>query len=117
MNLAAIISKPSRKLSDEGRARLLSVRGEPLFLAGWKRTLFIHFEIDAEILQRELPYELDLRDDKAFVSLIAFRMCEMRPRIGGKISAMFFKPIATHDFLNLRTYVKCNGEPGICFIS
>jgi uncharacterized protein len=117
MNLAPTISETSSRLSDEGRARLLSVRGEPLFFAAWERALFIHYEIDAEILQRELPFELDLRDGKAFVSLVAFTMRNMRPRIGGKLGALLFKPIATHSFLNLRTYVKCNGEPGICFIA
>lgn len=104
-------------LSDAGKKRLLSTRGEPLFFAAWERALFIHYEIDAEILQRELPFELDLHDGKAFVSLVAFTMRDMHPRIGGKLSALLFKPIATHSFLNVRTYVKCNGEPGICFVT
>lgn len=117
MNAAPTISNPSHKLSDEGRARLLSVHGEPLFFAVWENAVFLHYEIAPEVLQRELPFELDLRDGKAFVSLVAFTMRDMRPRIGGKIGALMFKPIATHSFLNLRTYVKCGGEPGICFIS
>src|SRR5271170_6254334 len=106
-----------RQLSDAGKARLLSVRGEPLFFANWERALFIHYEIDADILQRELPFELDLRDGKAYVSLVAFTMRDMHPCVGGKIAAWFFKPIATHAFLNLRTYVKHGGEPGICFLT
>lgn len=116
MNLVPAIPELSRKLSDEGRARLLSIRGEPLFYAAWEQALFIHFEIAPEILQNELPFELDLRDGKAFVSLVAFTMREMHPRIGGKIGALLFKPISAHSFLNVRTYVKCNGEPGICFL-
>src|SRR5258708_15799570 len=107
MNVAPTILKASPgRLSDAGKARLLSVRGEPLFLAHWERALFFHYEIDAEILQRELPFELDLRNGKAFISLVVFTMRNMRPRIGGKIAAWLFKPIATHAFLNLRTYVK-----------
>lgn len=105
------------RLSDAGRARLLSVRGEPLFLAGWERTLFIHYEVEAETLQRELPFELDLWNGKAFVSLVAFTMRDMHPRIGGRLAAWCFKPIATHGFLNLRTYVKHGGESGICFLT
>ena len=112
-----IPAKSSPNLSAEGRARLLALRGEPLFLAAWERALFIHYEIDAGILQRQLPYELDLHEDKAFVSLVAFTMRGLRPRVGGKLAALLFKPIASHSFLNLRTYVKHRGERGICFIS
>jgi len=96
---------------------LLSANGEPLFFAAWREALFIHFEIAPEILQRKLPFELDLRDGKAFVSLVAFTMRGMHPRVGGKLGALLFKPIATHEFLNVRTYVKYNGEPGICFLT
>src|SRR6185312_4378032 len=112
-----LLTTSQSRSSDAGKARLLSVRGEPLFLAGWESALFIHYEMDPETLQRELPYELDLRDGKAFFSLVAFTMRDMHPRVGGKLSALLFKPIATHSFLNLRTYVKCNGEPGICFMT
>jgi uncharacterized protein YqjF (DUF2071 family) len=113
----ALSENRSQQLSDVGRARLLSVRGEPFFFANWERALFIHFEIDAEILQRELPFELDLRNGKAFVSLVAFTMRGMCPRVGGKLAALIFKPVATHAFLNLRTYVKHGGETGICFLT
>jgi uncharacterized protein len=43
-------------------------------------------------------------------------MRDMRPRYGGKWAAMLFRPIATHDFLNVRTYVR-HGEPGIHFLA
>src|SRR5471032_247219 len=108
MNIApttaeVVLKKPSRQFSDDGRERLLSVPGEPLLLADWERVLFIHYEVDAAVLQRELPFELDLRDGKAHVSLVAFTMRDMRPRVGGKIAAWLFKPVATHAFLNVRT--------------
>ena len=112
-----VLKKPSRQFSDDGRGRLLSVPGEPLLLADWERALFIHYEVDAVALQRELPFELDLRDGKAHVSLVAFTMRDMRPRIGGKIAAWLFKPVATHAFLNVRTYMKQDGERGICFLT
>ena len=47
--------------------------------------LFIHFEVDAERLQRDVPFPLDLRDGKAYVSLVAFTMRAMRFRFGGKV--------------------------------
>lgn len=115
--MSALKTADKSRLSDAGKARLLSVRGEPLFLAGWERVLFVHYEVDAEALQRELPFELDLWNGKAFVSVVAFTMRDMHPRIGGHLAAWLFKPIATHHFLNLRAYVKHNGEAGICFLT
>ena len=118
MNIApTILEEPLRRLSDEGRARLLSQRGEPLFLAGWERVLFIHFEVDAAQLQRGVPFPLDLRDGKAFVSLVAFTMHDMRFRFGGKILSWLLKLVATHEFLNVRTYVRHGNERGIYFLT
>src|SRR5438094_123782 len=68
--------------SASARRRLLSVRGEPLLLSDWDRALFMHFEVDASALQAELPFTLDLREGKAYVSLVAFTMRRMRPRSG-----------------------------------
>ncbi len=105
-----------RNSSVNARRRLLSIRGEPLFYATWDNVLFIHYKIDPEILQPCIPYELDLFHDRAFVSLVAFAMRGMRPRFGGRLSELFFKPIATHNFLNVRTYVRHRGELAIYFM-
>ena len=94
---------------------MLSRRGEPLFYANWDNVLFIHYEIEPEELQRCIPYPLDLYHGRAFVSLVAFTMRGMRPRLGGTLGALFFKPIATHHFLNVRTYVRHKGEAGNLF--
>ena len=104
-------------LSDLGKARLLTSRGEPLFLAHWDRAVFLHFEVDPKILQPLTPVPLDLYHGRAFVSLVAFTMRDMRPRIGGNLTRALFKPIATHTFLNVRTYVKHGDEPGIYFMT
>lgn len=103
--------------SELARERMRARWGEPLFLADWMRVLMIHFEVDARTLQRDVPYPLELLDGRAFVTLVAFTMEHMRPRIGGKFGAWWFKPIATHDFLNVRTYVRHHGEPGIHFLA
>lgn len=108
---------PSADLSATARQRILSQRGEPLFLADWMRVLMMHFEVDAEAMQRDVPYELDLHHGRAFVTLVAFTMENLRPRRGGKLGAWLFRPIATHDFLNVRTYVRHNNEPGIHFLA
>jgi uncharacterized protein len=106
-------------ISDEtgaAKERLLSRRAEPLFYANWDNVLFIHYEIEPDELQRSIPYFLDLYHGRAFVSLVAFTMRGMRPRLGGALGALLFKPIATHHFLNVRTYVKHKGETGIYFM-
>lgn len=96
---------------------MLSRRGEPLFIAGWHHALMMHFEADAGALRGDVPFELDLWEGRAFVSLVAFTMRNMRPRAGGKLAALCFRPIATHEFLNARTYVRQGGECGIHFLA
>jgi len=103
--------------SMEGRARLLSGRGEPMFLADWDRTVMIHYAISPGVLQPLVPFQLDLRDGMAWLSIVAFTMRGMKPRIGGRLGAQLFRPIATHQFLNARAYVTHDGEPGIYFLS
>ena len=104
-------------LSEAARRRLLSVRGKPLLLADWLRLAFIHYEVPTALLQRDVPFELDLRHGKAYVSLVAFTMRRMRPFCGGALTAWVLKPIANNDFLNVRTYVRHHGEPGIYFLA
>src|SRR3954453_12198296 len=90
---------------------------KPIFLADWREALFIHFRVDPEALGAAVPFELDLRDGTAYVSLVAFTQSRLRPSIGGKVSALLSAPLAEHAFLNLRTYVRVNGEPAIHFLS
>jgi len=96
---------------------MLAKAGEPLFFATWDRAVFIHYEADPIVLQREVPFPLDLRHGRAFVSLVAFTLQRMRPRRGGRLGEWLFKPIASHEFLNVRTYVQHAGEPGIFFLA
>jgi hypothetical protein len=102
---------------EAARERLLSVKGEPLFFADGLRPVFIHYEVPAAELQPTIPFELDLHEGKAYVSFVAFTMRGMRPCRGGRLAAWLFKPIATNDYLNARTYVRHDGEPGIYFLS
>jgi hypothetical protein len=105
------------QLSDAARRRMLAIRGEPMFYARWDRAVFIHYAADPATLQPDIPFELDLHDGRAFVSVVAFTLSRMRPRIGGRFGEWIFKPIGTHGFLNIRTYVQHNGEPGIYFLA
>lgn len=89
---------------------------EHLFICDWASALFVNFEVDQNILRREVPYELDTFDGKAYVSLVAFTIRRLRPRFGGRVGEWLFSPIGTHGFLNVRTYVRHRGVVGIYFM-
>src|SRR6516165_6761954 len=116
MRVAPLQEAPITNQTATATERLLSRRGEPLFYANWDNVLFIHYETEPDALQRRIPYLLDLYHGRAFVSLVAFTMRGMRPRLGRRLGALLFKPIATHHFLNVRTYVTHKGEAGIYFM-
>ena len=88
-----------------------------MFRADWREALFIHFRVDAARLQRTVPLKLDVRDGQAYVSLVAFTQARLRPAVGGRFSEWLSKPLASHGFLNVRTYVRRGEERGIYFLS
>ena len=127
---ATILPPLTGRLPDEPRAaprtgdlchhamgRLLAVPDEPLLFADWDRGLMLHYEIDPAILRPFVPFPLDLHEGKAYVTLFAFTMRGMRPRRGGRLAKWLMRPIATHGFLNVRTYVRVGDETGIYFIT
>jgi len=89
-------------LSQAARTSFQVAEGRSLFHAGWRRTVFIHYEVDAALLQPQVPFPLDTRDGKAHVSLVAFTLSDLRFAAGGP-------PFTTHGFLNVRTYTRGNG--------
>jgi uncharacterized protein YqjF (DUF2071 family) len=90
---------------------------KPLFLADWRNAIFIHFSIAPYLLQPFVPLDLDLHDNRAFVSLVAFTQQHLRPSRGGRIAELLARPLASHEFLNLRTYVRHGDARGIYFLS
>lgn len=109
--------EPTGALSAAGRRRLERTAGGAFLINDWVRAVFVHYEVDADVLQPQVPYDLDLRGGRAYVSLVAFVMRRMRPRIGGRVTRWLSAPVANHGFLNVRTYVKHRGEPGILFLT
>ena len=105
------------ELSEAGKRRLLAGEARPLFLCDWLRTLMIHFAVPAGALQPAVPFPLDLHGDSAFVSLVFFTLRGLRPVAGGRLTSWISAPVATHGFLNLRTYVRHDSEPGIYFLA
>jgi len=90
---------------------------KPLFRADWSRAVFIHYEVEPSALQQCVPFPLHLREGRAYVSLVAFTLRRLRPRIGGRTGRWLLRPISDHQFLNVRTYVCAAGEPGIYFLA
>src|SRR5688572_6332271 len=89
----------------------------PLFVADWMDVAFVHFRVDPRRLQTLVPFALDLLDGDAYVSIVSFTQRRLRPTIGGRFTALLATPLAQHEFLNLRTYVRDNGTCGIYFLA
>ena len=80
----------------------------------WGKLLFMHWPIDVKLLRPLIPEHLtiDSFDGSAWIGVVPFTMWGIR--------ASFLPPIpgtsAFHE-LNVRTYVTCNGFPGVWFFS
>lgn len=89
--------------SPSALARRRFEEGErPLFRAAWDRVFMLHYEVGPEVLQPQVPFPLDLHEGRAYVSLVAFTLRDLRFFAGGPA-------FSTHGFLNVRTYVEGNG--------
>ncbi|MDQ3440752.1 MAG: DUF2071 domain-containing protein, partial [Planctomycetota bacterium] len=97
-----------RRLDEDGGAALV---------ADWTPAVFIHYAVDPDALRPLVPFPLDLHDGRAYVSVVAFVQHDLRPTVGGRLAALLSKPLATHPFCNVRTYVVVDGEPGIYFLA
>jgi uncharacterized protein YqjF (DUF2071 family) len=80
----------------------------------WGSLLFLHWPMPAEPLRERLPegLELDLYQGQAWIGVIPFTMWGVR--------TTFFPPVpgirSFHE-LNVRTYVRGGGVPGVWFFS
>ena len=104
-------------LSSSAQRRLRELPGEPLFLADWREVAMLHFEVAPEALQRLTPFEIDRFEGRAFITLVSFRMADLRLRQLPACTRALFRPFTDSRFLNLRTYVKTGGEAGIQFLA
>ena len=117
MQTLAPATKLTGALSEAAKGRIERADGRPLFLADWMRAVFIHFETDPAALQKCVPFELDLRDGRAYVSLVAFTMERMRLSFAGRLGAWMLSAFSSQRFLNVRTYVRAADETGIYFLA
>ena len=80
----------------------------------WHDLLFAHWPVDDEPLAALVPpeFELDLFDGQAWVGVVPFYMTNVAPR------AVPALPWVSHfPELNVRTYVRAQGKPGVYFFS
>lgn len=80
----------------------------------WSELLFIHIEVDAQELAKLIPekLELDLFQGKAYVSLVPFKMEDIRP-----IFCPSLPYFSSMNEFNLRTYVKFKDQSAVYFFS
>ncbi len=80
----------------------------------WNRALFFHWKVDPEILKSFIPegIQLDVYNNTAWVSLVAFTMEKIRPRYLPSVSL-----ISDFHEINLRTYVTDGEHHGVYFLS
>lgn len=84
------------------------------FYQEWNNAIFLHFKVELDELKQYIPKELeiDLFEEKPWVSVVAFTMEKIRPK---NIPA--FPPISNFHEINIRTYVKMNNKTGVYFLS
>src|SRR5580698_1133336 len=90
---------------------------DSLFRGAWMSVLFLHYEVEPPRLQAEVPFALDLREGKAYVSVVAFSQERLQFAFGGEMTNWVGRWFANHEFLNVRTYVRHGGETGIFFLA
>ena len=80
----------------------------------WQQLAFIHYRIDAAALASRIPAELTIQefDGSAWLAIVPFMMADVM-----KGNLPCFPPFRSFPELNVRTYVECNGRPGVWFLS
>ncbi|MFC7256054.1 YqjF family protein [Haloplanus litoreus] len=80
---------------------------------GWRHLLFENYPVDPAVVDAHLPDPLavDEFDGDAWLSVVPFTNVAVRPR---GVPARFGMALPE---LNLRTYVTCDGQPGVYFFN
>jgi uncharacterized protein YqjF (DUF2071 family) len=80
----------------------------------WHDLLFAHWPVDVASLRAKIPagFELDLFDGEAWVGVVPFRMTNVAPR---GVPALPW--LSAFPEVNVRTYVRVRGTPGVYFFS
>ncbi len=103
-------------LSQAAKRQFLASEGEALARCALRDALLIHYALPPQVLQPHVPFELDVRDQSAFVSLVVSRMDGLRVHTGHRLVP--WVPVSPVNGLlfNVRTYVRHRGESGVFFM-
>ncbi len=84
-----------------------------IMFQSWRDLLFAHWRMPADLLRPLIPGKLTLEefDGSAWVGMAPFDLPDLRARWPANF------PVAGFPELNLRTYVRVGGRPGIYFFS
>ena len=80
----------------------------------WHHLLFAHWRLDADSLRGHIPagLELDTYQGEAWLGIVPFHMTNVAPR---GVPALPW--VSAFPELNVRTYVRLEGKPGVYFFS
>ncbi|MCP5468292.1 MAG: DUF2071 domain-containing protein [Deltaproteobacteria bacterium] len=89
-------------------------KGNWLMQQTWSELLFAHWPFPPETIRQLIPQELELDtfDQQAWIGVVPFQMSHIRHRLLPPIPGT-----TTFPELNVRTYVKTQGKPGVWFFS
>ena len=85
----------------------------PAFEMEWRDVFFASYPVDPETVAPQIPDQLDIDtfEGTAYLSVVPFVIGDIRPT---GLPSLFG---LTMPELNLRTYVTCDGQPGIYFFN
>ncbi|UOQ55075.1 YqjF family protein [Hymenobacter cellulosivorans] len=88
--------------------------GLPLMRQRWSQLLFAHWPVAPEVLRPYLParLELDLFEGQAWLGVVPFTMSGIRP-----LGLPAVPGLSNLHELNVRTYARLDGVPGVWFLS
>jgi uncharacterized protein YqjF (DUF2071 family) len=95
--------------------RLWPLPGRPWIMTqSWHDLLFAHWPVDADAVRKRVPdgMEVDLYDGQAWLAVVPFHMTNVAPR-----GVPPWPWLSAFAELNVRTYVRVAGRPGVCFFS
>lgn len=87
---------------------------EPDHVPGLGKLLFMHWPVSEELLRPLLPSRLriDTFNGTAWIGVTPFTMPRLRPALLPTLPV-----VGTSHEINVRTYVHCEGVPGVWFLS
>ncbi len=89
-------------------------KGRPDGFQRWRSLLFLHWRVAPQVIQALLPagLEVDVFEGAAYVGVVPFTMRDVSPWWAPSVPG-----ISNFHELNVRTYVRHKGVPGVWFFS